>query len=375
MKREAKPHGVSGGHSQTQSAQETRGLEKYEKLGKLGEGSYGTVYKCRNRETGQIVAIKKFLEAEDDPVIRKIAVREVRMLKQLKHPNLVNLLEVFRRRKRLHLVFEFCDSTVLDELEKSNKGRMSEERARKIIWQVLQAVNFCHSRSCIHRDVKPENLLISKDGVVKLCDFGFARSMSGQGENLTDYVATRWYRAPELLVGDTQYGPPVDVWAIGCVLAELVRGHALWPGRSDLDQLYLIRRTLGELLPRHMQIFKANRFFRGMSIPESDKKDSLEQKLSKYCSKECMDFVMHCVDKDPETRPTCAQLMKHPFMKVMSEKSAGRLPRLPSGQGSSAPPAGKSPDQRRSPATNGSLPQIRDGQTLQPAAPQREKAV
>ncbi|XP_037088261.1 cyclin-dependent kinase-like 1 [Pollicipes pollicipes] len=326
-KREFRVQGAGSG-SHTQSASEARGLEKYEKLGKLGEGSYGTVYKCRNRETGQVVAIKKFLEAEDDPVIRKIAVREVRMLKQLKHPNLVNLLEVFRRRKRLHLVFEFCDSTVLDELEKCNRG-MGEERARKITWQVVQAVNFCHSRSCIHRDVKPENLLITHDDVVKLCDFGFARSMSGQGENLTDYVATRWYRAPELLVGDTQYGPPVDVWAIGCVLAELVRGHALWPGRSDLDQLYLIRRTLGDLMPRHMQIFKTNRFFRGMSIPETDKRDSLEQKLAKYCSKDCVDFITRCVDKDPETRPTCTQLMKHNFLKQYSEKQpVARLPRL-----------------------------------------------
>ena len=97
-------------------------MERYERLSKIGEGSYGVVFKCRNRETGQMVAIKKFVESEDDPLIRKIAMREIRMLKNLKHPNLINLMEVFRRRKRLHLVFEYCDHTVLNELEKYPKG-------------------------------------------------------------------------------------------------------------------------------------------------------------------------------------------------------------------------------------------------------------
>lgn len=97
-------------------------MEKYEKIGKIGEGSYGVVFKCRNRDTGQIVAIKRFLESEDDPVIKKIALREIRMLKQLKHPNLVNLIEVFRRKRRLHLVFEYCAHTVLHELDRYQRG-------------------------------------------------------------------------------------------------------------------------------------------------------------------------------------------------------------------------------------------------------------
>ncbi|XP_043404473.1 cyclin-dependent kinase-like 1 isoform X2 [Chelonia mydas] len=149
-------------------------MEKYEKLGKIGEGSYGVVFKCRNRDTGQIVAIKKFLESEEDPVIKKIALREIRMLKQLKHSNLVNLLEVFRRKRKLHLVFEYCDHTVLHELDKYPRG-VPEHLVKSITWQTLQAVNFCHKHNCIHRDVKPENILITKHAVIKLCDFGFAR--------------------------------------------------------------------------------------------------------------------------------------------------------------------------------------------------------
>uniref|UniRef100_A0A3B3XQE0 Protein kinase domain-containing protein n=1 Tax=Poecilia mexicana TaxID=48701 RepID=A0A3B3XQE0_9TELE len=244
-------------------------MEKYEKLAKIGEGSYGVVFKCRNKETGQIVAIKKFVESEDDPVIKKIAQRETRMLKQLKHVNLVNLLEVFRRKRRLHLVFEFCEQTVLNELDKHPEG-VPEAQLKSIVWQTLQAVNFCHKHNCIHRDVKPENILLTKSGVIKLCDFGFARILTGPEDDYTDYVATRWYRAPELLVGDTQYGPPVDVWAVGCVFAELLSGNPLWPGKSDVDQLYLIRKTLGDLIPHHQQIFRSNVFFSGVSIPEPD---------------------------------------------------------------------------------------------------------
>ncbi|XP_074765122.1 cyclin-dependent kinase-like 1 isoform X7 [Athene noctua] len=197
---------------------------------------------------------------------------------QLKHPNLVNLLEVFRRKRRLHLVFEYCDHTVLHELDKHPRG-VPEHLVKSITWQTLQAVNFCHKHNCIHRDVKPENILITKHSVIKLCDFGFARILTGPSDYYTDYVATRWYRSPELLVGDTQYGPPVDVWAIGCVFAELLSGVPLWPGKSDVDQLYLIRRTLGDLIPRHQQVFSTNQFFSGVRIPDPESMEPLEMKF------------------------------------------------------------------------------------------------
>ncbi|CAL8114218.1 unnamed protein product [Orchesella dallaii] len=286
-------------------------MERYERLSKIGEGSYGVVFKCRNRETGQLVAIKKFVESEDDPLIRKIAMREIRMLKNLKHPNLINLIEVFRRKKRLHLVFEYCDHTVLNELEKYPKG-LPDQLTKRIIWQTLQALSYCHTNNCIHRDVKPENILLTKDGVVKVCDFGFARILS-PGENYTDYVATRWYRAPELLVGDTSYGAPVDVFAIGCVLAELIRGEALWPGKSDVDQLYLIRKTMGDLIPRHMQIFRTNEFFAGVTLPMPESREPLESKMPKSTAREAIDFLYKCLDKDPAKRLTCDQLLRHPY--------------------------------------------------------------
>eukprot|EP01136_Pigoraptor_vietnamica_P036101 Opistho-1_new@102195 len=286
-------------------------MEKYEKLGKIGEGSYGVVIKCRNKDTGQVVAMKKFLESEDDPQIRKIALREVRMLKQLKHGNLVNLLEVFRRKRKLHLVFEFIDRTVLDELD-SNPNGLDEMTVKQILYQILKAVNFCHAHNIIHRDVKPENILVSKKGIVKLCDFGFARSLAGPGAVYTDYVATRWYRAPELLVGDTQYGTSVDVWAIGCVFAEMLTGQPLWPGKSDIDQLYHIISTLGSLTPRHVEIFSNNSFFSGLSIPTPDTIVPLKVRFPKF-SKFTLDFMQSCLHLEPNERLTCAQLLDHPY--------------------------------------------------------------
>ncbi|CAI8036264.1 Cyclin-dependent kinase-like 2 [Geodia barretti] len=284
-------------------------MEKYENVGVLGEGSYGMVMKCRHKETKQVVAIKKFLETEDDKVVRKIALREVKMLKQVRHENLINLLEVFRRKRRLYLVFEFVDHTALDELERFPNGA-EESYVKKIMWQVLKGVEFCHLHNVIHRDVKPENILISKRGVVKLCDFGFARTIAPPGEVYTDYVATRWYRAPELLVGDTCYGRAVDVWAIGCMFSEMLTGEPLFPGESDIDQLHLIMKCFGNLIGHHREIFRRNPLFIGMRLPEAREVESLDRRYHQL-SHSSMDIVKWALRLDPSDRPSCSQLLRH----------------------------------------------------------------
>ncbi|XP_063156436.1 cyclin-dependent kinase-like 2 [Candoia aspera] len=283
-------------------------MEKYEILGLVGEGSYGMVMKCRNKENGRVVAIKKFLESEDDKMVKKIAMREIKLLKQLRHENLVNLLEVCKKKKRWYLVFEFVDHTVLDDLEMFPNG-LDYNRVRKYLFQIIKGIGFCHNHNIIHRDIKPENVLVSCSGIIKLCDFGFARTLAAPGEAYTDYVATRWYRAPELLVGDIKYGKAVDVWAIGCLVTEMLTGEPLFPGDSDIDQLYHIMKSLGNLIPKHQELFYKNPLFAGVRLPEIRELEPLEKRYSKL-SVIVIEFAKQCLQTDPEKRPSCNELLQ-----------------------------------------------------------------
>ncbi|XP_034532002.1 LOW QUALITY PROTEIN: serine/threonine-protein kinase MAK-like [Notolabrus celidotus] len=286
-------------------------MERYESLGLVGEGSYGTVLKCRHRDSGRLVAIKKFQDSDDDKTVKKIALREIKLLKQLRHDNLVNLLEVWKRRRRWYLVFEFVERTLLDDLEQ-NPNTLDLNTSRQYLFQILRAVAFIHQQNIIHRDIKPENILISQGGVVKLCDFGFARTMTtpADGGVYTDYVATRWYRAPELLVGDTKYGKPVDVWAVGCLLLEMLTGLPLFPGDSDLDQIYHIVRCFGNLTAHHQELFYRNPVFSGVRLPQCSGRVPLEQRFLTIPTN-ALDIAKNCLQLDPENRTQCSELLEH----------------------------------------------------------------
>ncbi|KAJ0174468.1 hypothetical protein K1T71_009576 [Dendrolimus kikuchii] len=286
------------------STPSSRGMDKYEQLAVVGEGSYGVVLKCKRRDNGQLVAIKKFLETEEDAAVRKMALREIRMLKKLRHEHLVNMIEVFRRKRRFYLVFEYLDHTLLDELEAATGG-LGEDTAKKHLYQLLKGIDYCHQNSIIHRDVKPENVLVSNTGIVKLCDLGFARALAAPGEPYTEYVATRWYRAPELLVAEHRYGPEVDIWAIGCLFAEMLTGDPLFPGDSDIDQLALIIKTVGKLAPRHQQV--VSRLSGGAALAGSGSKGTLP---GTGLAKELM---AACLRTEPRARPSASSLLRHKY--------------------------------------------------------------
>ncbi|XP_071480446.1 cyclin-dependent kinase-like 5, partial [Diadema antillarum] len=238
-------------------------MNKYEVLGIVGEGAYGVVMKCRHKESRDVVAIKKFKDSEDNEDVRRTILRELKLLRQLKQENIVELKEAFRRRGKLYLVFEYVEKNMLELLEEMPKG-VPPEKVRSYIYQLIKAIHWCHRNDVIHRDIKPENLLISSNDTLKLCDFGFARNLDGNSSaNYTDYVATRWYRSPELLLG-CAYGKAVDVWAIGCILGELSDGNAVFPGESEIDQLFMIQKVLGPLPHYQMAVFDSSPRFSGL---------------------------------------------------------------------------------------------------------------
>jgi cyclin-dependent kinase-like len=293
-------------------------MDNYEHIRTIGEGTYGIVVKARHKASGQIVAIKKFKDSDDDEQVRKTALREVRILKQLKHPNVVRLIEVFRRRGRIYLVFEYVEKTLLEDLE-AHPGGIASLTLKKYIYQLLRALEYIHKHNIVHRDIKPENLLISKQGVLKLCDFGFARTLSRPGAKYTDYVATRWYRAPELLVGDTSYGQPVDIWAVGCMLSELITGMPLFPGDSDIDQLYHVMRCFGNLTPAHIHAFASNPLYTGVKTPTVQHFKPLEDRFP-HMDHAVIDIMKRSMRYDPNERDTAGALLQHVYFAGFSEQ-------------------------------------------------------
>nr|XP_036871967.1 cyclin-dependent kinase-like 3 isoform X2 [Manis javanica] len=285
-------------------------MEMYETLGKVGEGSYGAVMKGKHKDTGQIVAIKIFYEKPEKSV-NKIAAREIKFLKQFHHENLVNLIEVFRQKKKIHLVFEFIDHTVLDELQHYCHG-LESKRLRRYLFQILRAIEYLHNNNIIHRDIKPENILVSQSGIIKLCDFGFARTLAAPGDIYTDYVATRWYRAPELVLKDTSYGKPVDIWALGCMIIEMATGNPYLPGSSDLDLLHKIILKVGNLTPHLQNIFSKSPIFAGVVLPQVQHPKNARKKYPQLNGL-LADIVHACLQIEPTERISSTDLLHHEY--------------------------------------------------------------
>eukprot|EP00930_Biecheleria_cincta_P014309 TRINITY_DN1236_c0_g1_i1.p1 TRINITY_DN1236_c0_g1~~TRINITY_DN1236_c0_g1_i1.p1 ORF type:complete len:296 (-),score=66.86 TRINITY_DN1236_c0_g1_i1:52-939(-) len=218
-------------------------MEQYEKLEKVGEGTYGVVYKAQDAN-GEIYALKTIrLEAEDEG-IPSTAIREISLLKELQHPNIVRLCDVIHTERKLTLVFEYLDQDLKKLLDHCDGG-LDSATTKSFLYQLLRGIAYCHQHRVLHRDLKPQNLLINREGSLKLADFGLARAFGIPVRSYTHEVVTLWYRAPDVLMGSRKYSTPVDIWSVGCIFAEMVNGRPLFPGNTDQDQLQRIFKILG----------------------------------------------------------------------------------------------------------------------------------
>nr|XP_054957530.1 cyclin-dependent kinase 3 isoform X1 [Pan paniscus] len=296
-------------------------MDMFQKVEKIGEGTYGVVYKAKNRETGQLVALKKIrldLEMEGVP---STAIREISLLKELKHPNIVRLLDVVHNERKLYLVFEFLSQDLKKYMDSTPGSELPLHLIKSYLFQLLQGVSFCHSHRVIHRDLKPQNLLINELGAIKLADFGLARAFGVPLRTYTHEVVTLWYRAPEILLGSKFYTTAVDIWSIGCIFAEMVTRKALFPGDSEIDQLFRIFRMLGtpseDTWPGVTQLPD----YKG-SFPKWTRK-GLEE-IVPNLEPEGRDLLMQLLQYDPSQRITAKTALAHPYFSSPEPSPAAR---------------------------------------------------
>ena len=218
-------------------------MENYKVLELLGSGAFGQVRRCRGLRSGEFFAMKKFLD-KDDKKMQLIFRRELVLLSVLKHDNVVRLLTAFRHKGLMHAVFELLEHSVGDELKKTGCG-LESPTIMKYSFQLLGGVAYIHSQNIMHQDIKPDNLLVSRSGVIKLADFGFAR-VSNQAVPLTRDAGTREFSAPEMLVMDLECNKPVDVWAIGCTLVFMATGNYFLTGEIFLKHIKQIITKMGQ---------------------------------------------------------------------------------------------------------------------------------
>ncbi|KAK6040359.1 kinase domain protein, partial [Cooperia oncophora] len=266
-------------------------LEDYIKLDKIGEGTLRVVYKAQNtEENNQLVAIKKIrLEFEDEGV-PATAIREISMLQELANPNIVEFIGISIQESRLYLFFEFIMMDLRKYLDQLPEDQyLPKKTVQRFAFQICQALCFMHQRRVLHRDLKPQNLLVDEKGVIKVADFGLSRSINIPVRIYTHEVVTLWYRAPEILLGAHRYAAAIDVWAIGCILAEIVTKTSLFKSDSEIDQLFQTFRLLGT--PTEKQWHGV------MKMPEFKarfpkwKKNLLDEKLRPYCDSRMINLI------------------------------------------------------------------------------------
>jgi len=303
--------------------------EHYERLEKkpLGEGTYGEVFKARDTTNGSIVAMKRIKLDQEEEGMPSTAIREISLLKELAHVNVVKLLDVYcsnQHTKKLYLVFEFLDLDLKRYVK--SQGQLPNSTVQIFAHQLLAGTEFCHAHRILHRDLKPQNLLINPQNLVlKIADFGLARAFAVPIPKYTHEVVTVWYRAPEILLGSQTYSVPVDIWSCGCIIAEMATLQPLFPGDSEIDTIFRIFRKLGtpstdawpELgdLPDFKKSFPQWRPRGWDNIP----------RMKEVFKASGIDLVQSLLHYDPTQRLSARRAMKHQYFDGMQLPEAARV--------------------------------------------------
>jgi mitogen-activated protein kinase 1/3 len=301
----------------------------------LGKGAYGDVFLCEDTRTNTEVAVKWVRNFTRDPVFGKRIFREIRLLAALDHPNLMKLADVLPVPGPVFNDVYFGMPYMHADLHKViySKMALSGGHAQAFIYQILCGLRHLHAAGVVHRDLKPANILVNKDCTLRIADLGLARGRAHEEEQLTDYVVTRWYRAPELMLLPSGYFEAVDLWSVGCIHVELVTRKPLFPGDNHVDMLRRIAKTLGfnrELdlawLPKEGSArTDVHHFLDVLCLPEwplETPDDPLEAKMSS-ASQECIDFVRDMLMFDPTRRSSAAGAISHRYLANLSNCAGG----------------------------------------------------
>ncbi|KAM3134463.1 Protein kinase domain [Paramecium bursaria] len=292
-------------------------LQKYDILQKLGKGAYGIVWKAIDKRTKQVVALKKVFDAFHNATDAQRTFREVMFLQDLEgHTNVIRMISLIKaeNNKDLYILFDFMET----DLHIVIRGGILEEiHQRYIVYQILKALKYIHSAEVIHRDLKPANVLLDAECNVKVADFGLARSLitdkPDEESVLTEYVATRWYRAPEILLGSTHYSKAVDMWSVGCILGEMINGKAIFPGNSTLNQIERVIEVIGRPTSQDVASVQANLAQQILSNIPMRQRIGFTNFFPK-ANPQAMDLMRRLLSFNPEQRITVEQALKHPYV-------------------------------------------------------------
>ncbi|XP_066250527.1 serine/threonine-protein kinase MAK isoform X2 [Euwallacea similis] len=324
-------------------------MNRYTILHQLGDGTYGSVVLGQRKDTGEKVAIKK-MKRKYYSWDEAMNLREVKSLKKLHHSNVVKLKEVIRENDILYFVFEYMQEN-LYQLIKDRRVPYPEATVRNMLYQILQGLAFIHRHGFFHRDLKPENILCSGPDLVKIADFGLVREIRSRPP-YTDYVSTRWYRAPEVLLHSTTYTSPIDLWAVGCIVAEIYTYRPLFPGTTETDQLYKICAIMGtpdkKKWPEGYQLSGAV----GFKFPYFSKTPLSE--VVPQASPVAVNLMDQLMEWNPAHRPTAQGALKHQYFQIGQQhyhlsipsglqdnlRASARMPLMPSQMESTLEPSG-----------------------------------